>query len=93
LSDQTPSLGRIVRYTDVDGTIVPAMIAGVHPDGSADLHVFHPTHGRVPPKSDDSITGNTWEWPPYVPPQSEKIGAAPAEPVAASEQRPPESQQ
>lgn len=70
VSDQTPSLGRIVRYTDVDGTEVPAAIADVHGDGSVDLHVLHPTHGRVPKQTDDGDVANTWHWPDYVAPRS-----------------------
>lgn len=79
---QSPSIGRIVHYTnlgDRDGKYPPAIVASlitaVNPDGTVALHAFYPTGQFDMPKVEftEAAAGTEgargkWTWPAHVPP-------------------------
>lgn len=80
MSDQKPSIGRIVHYTnlgDRDGkyppTIQAAVVTGINDDGTVSLHVFYKT-GQFDlascaftdaPAGSEGARGK-WGWPARV---------------------------
>lgn len=71
--EQTPSVGRIVHYTnlgDAEGKYPPqiqaAIITGVNDDGTVALKVFYKTGLFDMPSAvyDDTGRRGTWRWPP-----------------------------
>lgn len=69
MSNQQPSIGRIVQYRDPDingGKPTAAIITGVNDDGTISLHYFAPGgHGGVPnvPAYGDRDHPRSWSWP------------------------------
>lgn len=76
MSEQKPSVGRIVHYTnlgDKDGKYPPetqaALITGVNEDGTCALHIFYKTGQfdmAAVPFSEAPQRGN-WNWPARTP--------------------------
>lgn len=81
MSNQPPSIGRIVHYTnlgDRDGqyppSVIAAMITKVNDDGTVALKAFYPTglfdmpsvHETDAAPGSEAARGR-WAWPPYVP--------------------------
>ena len=67
MSEQAPTIGRIVHYKD-DGQVFPAIVTAVNPDDKqcVDLMLF--TKYACTPRC-DVITGDgngQWSWPPRV---------------------------
>lgn len=74
MSDQRPSIGRIVHYTnlgDKDGKYPPeaqaALITGINDDGTVSLKIFYRTgifDMQSVPFSEEPLTRGHWNWPP-----------------------------
>jgi hypothetical protein len=76
MTQQQPSIGRVVHYTRRAGHAEPAIITGVNADGTVSLHVFgvhddgrfHLVSFSEAPSATEAAIGK-WSWPVFVPPK------------------------
>lgn len=73
---QKPSIGRIVIYKESDGSLSPAMIQAVHPDGRVRLWVFGAFSTTQAEVASQGVENNQWSWP-----QVEKPAPSPLDPI------------
>jgi hydroxymethylpyrimidine pyrophosphatase-like HAD family hydrolase len=66
VSEQKPSIGRIVVYNHVDLGRVPAIIQAVMPDETVRLCVFGPAGVSIEYDRSQGDGPFQWNWPPRV---------------------------